>query len=85
LIKHTKVINDNILNFKLTEGFSAETSGPLFCLLSPSDAEGFIKEHREVYGQDVWVIGEVQEAETPTAKIAEGVKVIEVEHFLHDE
>ncbi len=80
------VINEQIFNFRLTLGYSAETSGGLFVILDPAQVEGFIKEHREVYGQDVWVIGDVierKEAE-PKAHIKQDFKIIEVSEFLHD-
>mmetsp|Transcript_15595 Transcript_15595/g.11352 ORF Transcript_15595/g.11352 Transcript_15595/m.11352 type:complete len:81 (-) Transcript_15595:123-365(-) len=52
-------INNSVLNFKLLDGFSAETSGGLFILLKRSQARDFIQEAYEKYGQTVWEIGEV--------------------------
>ena len=81
-----KEINEHIFNFRLTLGYSAETSGGLLVILDPTQVEGFIKEHREVYGQDVWIIGDVIEKKEAEAKarITEDFKVIEVTEFLHD-
>jgi hypothetical protein len=44
------LINEHIFNFRLTLGYSAETSGGLLVILDPLKVQGFIKEHREVYG-----------------------------------
>jgi len=35
------IINNNVLDFKLMEGFSAETSGGLFTMVPPEALEGF--------------------------------------------
>jgi hypothetical protein len=43
-------INNNILNFKLTAGYSAETSGGIFAMISPDKVNDFVREHKEVYG-----------------------------------
>lgn len=43
-------INNNVLNFKLLEGYSAETSGGIFCMISRDKVKDFMKEHKEVYG-----------------------------------
>lgn len=43
-------INSKVLNFKLMEGFSAETSGGLFMMLPKEHAKDFIQESLEVYG-----------------------------------
>ena len=62
LIEHTKAINDNVLNFKLTTGYSAETSGGIFCMLDKSTVRDFQSELLEKYGQESWVVGEVTRA-----------------------
>jgi len=36
-----KTINDNILNFKLLEGYSAETSGGLLIMVPPDKVDPF--------------------------------------------
>ena len=87
LIHHMGLINEHIFNFRLTLGYSAETSGGLLVILDPSQVQGFIKEHREVYGQDVWVVGDViprAEGSEPKASIKADFKIIEVSEFLHD-
>lgn len=50
IIDKMDVINNNILNFKLTSGYSAETSGGIFCMIEPSKVNDFVKEHKETYG-----------------------------------
>ena len=86
LIHKMREVNDGVLNFKLTEGFSAETSGGLFVMLDPTRVDGFIREHKEVYGQDVWVVGDVRRAHDPAkpiARIREDFEVIKIrESFL---
>lgn len=59
IIDKMDVINDNILNFKLLTGHSAETSGGILCMISKDRAQDFIREHKEVYGQEAWIVGEV--------------------------
>ena len=50
IIDKMDVINNNILNFRLIAGYSAETSGGILCMIDPSKVEDFVREHREVYG-----------------------------------
>lgn len=45
--------------FKLSGGFSAETSGGLFLAISEDNADNFIKELVEINGHDIWKIGRV--------------------------
>ena len=46
-------------NFKVMEGFSAETSGGILCMISPDKVADFIRESQEVHGQTVWQVGKV--------------------------
>ena len=81
LIDKMQEVNDSILNFKLTAGYSAETSGGLFVMLDPTRVDGFIRDHKEIYGQDVWVVGEVRKAQDPAkplAKIREDFEVVKI-------
>lgn len=69
---------DGVLNmFKLMDGFSAETSGGLMVCLSADDAEGFIRDIKELEGFDAWKIGTVSEGDRK-ANVANDVKVVEV-------
>ena len=69
------------------KGYSAETSGGIFCMIEPSKVNDFVKEHRERFGQDVWVVGEAVKSQTPQAPkaiIRSDVEVINVsDSFLH--
>uniref|UniRef100_A0A1X7VYW3 Uncharacterized protein n=1 Tax=Amphimedon queenslandica TaxID=400682 RepID=A0A1X7VYW3_AMPQE len=50
---------DNGLNFKLREGFSAETSGGLVVILSKDQVKLFCKEIEEIDKVQAWIIGDV--------------------------
>merc|ERR1712166_273261 len=47
-IANTLKINDNIMNFQLRDGFSAETSGGLLISMTESDAKAYCTELRQV-------------------------------------
>ena len=46
-------------NFKLREGYSAETSGGILTMLEPAKARDFVTEIEQTYGQKAWIIGKV--------------------------
>ena len=48
-----------IHDFKVTQGFSAETSGGILTMMRPDRARDFIKASLGEYGQTVWVVGSV--------------------------
>jgi selenide,water dikinase len=48
-----------VYNFKLREGYSAETSGGLMVVLSRDQAPGFMEEFATLEGHPCWLIGEV--------------------------
>lgn len=50
---------EGLHDFKVLEGYSAETSGGILAILSEEDAEQYVKEAHEVYGHTVWKIGKV--------------------------
>jgi selenide,water dikinase len=50
----TEKVNKEIYNFKLFEGYSAETSGGLFIIIPAANADAYMKELLEVYGQSCW-------------------------------
>uniref|UniRef100_A0AAN0IPW5 Selenide, water dikinase n=2 Tax=Amphimedon queenslandica TaxID=400682 RepID=A0AAN0IPW5_AMPQE len=70
---------DNGLNFKLREGFSAETSGGLVVILSKDKAELFCKEIEEIDKVPAWIIGDVVPG-SREASISPDMKVINVLH-----
>jgi len=78
---HLKI--DNLADFKVMEGYSAETSGGILCMLAPDKAEDFVKESLEVYGQEVWTVGKVVKGER-RAVIKDDCEVISINKtFLH--
>lgn len=50
IIDGMEIINDNVLNFKLLEGYSAETSGGLLVMVPPEKAEQFQEELENEFG-----------------------------------
>eukprot|EP00118_Oscarella_pearsei_P002843 m.11873 g.11873 ORF g.11873 m.11873 type:complete len:304 (+) comp23655_c0_seq2:275-1186(+) len=72
-----KVAAEKIFDFKLHEGFSAETSGGLLIALPQQSAEAFCMEVEALDRQPAWTIGDVVSGNR-TASIRDGAKVIEV-------
>lgn len=70
-------VND-VVDFKLTAGFSAETSGGLFAIFSPSAAEAFVRDIRALDGCDAWIVADVVAASQRGARISPDVRVVEV-------
>lgn len=65
------------VNFKLLEGYSAETSGGLLVCLTRDKAQSFCDELQAVDGHPAWIVGEVVYGNREV-RIAEDLKVIEV-------
>eukprot|EP00795_Rhopilema_esculentum_P002143 gene2143-17730_t len=65
------------INFKLLEGYSAETSGGLLVCMAPSDAVEYCNELENIDGNKAWIIGEVIQGERE-AKLSENFEIIEV-------
>lgn len=63
-------------NFRLVEGYSAETSGGLLIVLPADSVSGFLSEFSQLENREAWVIGEVVEG-LRTAKI-DNPQIIEV-------
>jgi len=78
LIAGTKAVNDKVFNFRLTAGYSAETSGGLMVCIPPDQAKDYINAVREADGSESWIIGRVVEDANRKAKITEDVKYLEV-------
>ncbi len=72
---HTKV--EGMPDFKVTQGYSAETSGGIMTMVDASVASDFMSELEQEHGQKSWIIGKVVKG-TKLAKIREDVDVIEV-------
>lgn len=60
IINHMDIVNDQVFDFKLKLGYSAETSGGLLISMDRNDADKFIKEMHDM-GEWCWVVGEVRE------------------------
>ena len=59
IIAGVKRIEKQIRNFRLVEGYSAETSGGLLIVLPKANASMFLEEFLQVEGREAWIIGEV--------------------------
>lgn len=70
LVKHLR-------DYKLPQGYSAETSGGLFIMLDKTKYKDFMKELREEYGQDSWEVGYVTKG-IKKAIIKENVDIINI-------
>jgi len=78
ILQHmTAVCKASGINFKLLDGFSAETSGGLFICLPREHADSFCKDLLELDGQPSWIIGNVV-AGDKSAVIKDDVDIIEV-------
>lgn len=55
------LIENKMINFKLKQGFSAETSGGLLIMLPKENANDFIRELYELDGWPSWIIGDIRE------------------------
>ena len=77
-IKKTPIVNNEVFNFRLMVGYSAETSGGLMISMPADKAEGYIKELKELDGCDSWVIGNVIADPNRKARIVDDLKILEV-------
>lgn len=77
VIKHMTAVNA-IVNFKLLEGKSAETSGGLLIVLPAALAQSFIDEISAADNMPAWIVGRVEPGNR-TAVIAPDVHVMEVD------
>jgi len=78
LIAGTKAVNDEVFDFRLTVGYSAETSGGLMVCIPEANAEAYMKELEELDNSPSWIIGRVVEDVNREAKIMDDVKILEV-------
>jgi len=65
------------INFKLLDGYSAETSGGLLVCLPKENADSFCKDLEALDGKPSWIIGNVVKGDKK-AVIKENVRVLEV-------
>lgn len=59
IIAGVKDLDKQARNFKLLEGYSAETSGGLLIVLPAENAQAFLAEFFEIQKTEAWVIGEI--------------------------
>lgn len=65
------------INFRLLDGYSAETSGGLLICLPKDKADGFCRELEALDGHPAWIIGDVVDGEKK-AMILDNVNIHEV-------
>ena len=69
-------------DFKVAQGYSAETSGGILTMLQPEKARDFIAELEQEHGQKSWIVGQVVKGDRK-AKINDDVSILSVnESFL---
>ena len=78
----TPHVNNEIFNFKLLDGFSAETSGGLMILIPEANSQAYMEELRQKYGQQSWKIGQVNEGSRKVIFETSSMEVIEVSEPL---
>jgi selenide,water dikinase len=76
IIHNMDVINNNVMNFKLLDGYSAETSGGLLIMINKDDAEAFQTDMLKL-GEWCWIIGEVKEGNRDVIML-ENLKIINI-------
>ena len=77
LIKDLYKVDKIARNFRLTEGFAAETSGGLMICLAKDKVSAFLEDFEQTTGQKAWVIGQVVEG-TNDARIVKDFEIIDV-------
>jgi selenide,water dikinase len=78
LIANTSKINDQVFDFRLKLGYSAETSGGLLVSMPPENADAFIRELEELDGVPAWIVGNVVKDDLRRARIVDDVNYLEV-------
>jgi len=57
IIDGMDIINKEVFNFRLIEGYSAETSGGLLIMVPPEKVQAFQDDLEKEYGQKSWIVG----------------------------
>ena len=70
-------INENVLDFKLTQGYSAETSGGLFVIVPQKQVQNFTSELKNEFDQDSWIVGSVTPG-TRQVNLRKDIGIVEV-------
>ena len=76
-IAGTRQVNDEVFNFRLVDGYSAETSGGLLVCLPEDRASEFCRELEELDGCPAWIIGRITDDSDRMAVIVDDFQVIE--------
>eukprot|EP00045_Choanoeca_perplexa_P007552 m.69342 g.69342 ORF g.69342 m.69342 type:complete len:263 (-) comp14118_c1_seq2:270-1058(-) len=76
IIKGMPAVNSKF-NFRLTQGYSAETSGGLLIMMPADKADGFVKEISEIDGHPAWIVGRVV-AGARQGRLGDDLKIEEV-------
>lgn len=88
VISNMADINSEVMDFKLLEGYSAETSGGLLIMVPPERVNDFMAELQESHGQQSWIIGSLVEGKRDV-QFGDGNSKVDVvpvmESFLADE
>jgi selenide,water dikinase len=78
IISKMDIIDKNVQNFKLRDGYSPETSGGLMIIIDESDAQKYVEEMEKI-DEKCWVIGHVTSGERNI--IMDDAQVISVNEF----
>eukprot|EP00826_Nyctotherus_ovalis_P050509 TRINITY_DN6191_c0_g1_i18.p1 TRINITY_DN6191_c0_g1~~TRINITY_DN6191_c0_g1_i18.p1 ORF type:complete len:342 (-),score=96.92 TRINITY_DN6191_c0_g1_i18:106-1131(-) len=70
-------IHDKVVNYKLTEGFAAETSGGILMIVPSESVDQLLKDFKQMESKEAWIVGEVMKGEKK-AYIEKDFKTIEV-------
>ena len=77
-ISGTPAVNDEVFDFRLLVGYSAETSGGLMICLPEENANAYMKDLEECDGCPSWIIGKVIPDAARKARLIENINVLEV-------
>lgn len=77
-IKKTAAINKEVFNFRLTVGYSAETSGGLLACMPEENAKEYCKELEELDGTPSWIIGNVVHSAEKKSTLVDDIQIVEV-------
>jgi len=78
VIANTLKVNDEIFNFRLKVGYSAETSGGLLISMPEENAKAYCQELEQLEGCPAWIIGKVIDDPNRKAVIVDDVQYLEV-------
>ena len=80
IAKTARVDGSGVFDFRLTRGYSAETSGGLMICMSEDDAVSYCEELEALDGAPSWIIGRVVADPERKARMTEDVEIIEVDY-----